>query len=82
MRAHKVDVGLRYGAHPDLVKGPRQERSERAHEHDGAVAGRCTDRHANQVLLGNVALDETVGEGVLVERQGDRGFSMVGRDIR
>ena len=82
VRADKVDVGLRDGAHTNLVKGSCQERCERAHEHDGAVTGRRTDRHADEVLLGDVALDETVGEGVLVERYGDRGLLTVGRDIR
>ena len=68
MRAHKVDVGLGDGAHTDLIERSRQERCECAHKDDRAVTSRSSDRHANEVLFRDVALDEAIGEGVLVDR--------------
>ena len=66
MRANKVDVGLGNGTHADLVIGPRQEARESTDEHHLAVTASATDADANQVLLSDEALDEAVGEGILV----------------
>ena len=64
MRASEVGVGLRDGAHADLVEGARPEGGERARERHRPVAARDPDGHARQILLGDEALDEPVRIGV------------------
>ena len=62
MRPTEVGVGLRDGAHPDLIIGPTQEASKCAYESYVPVAGGTADGNANHVLFSNEALDETVVE--------------------
>ena len=57
MAAGTVDVGLRDGAHPELVEGPGEEGGERGDEGNGPTAAPGADRHTDQVLLSDEALD-------------------------
>ena len=65
MRARKVDIGLRDGAHTDLIVGTRQEASEPANEGHRTVTSTAADSHSHHVLLRDETLDETVRAGVL-----------------
>lgn len=66
VRAHKVDLSLGDGTHPDLVEGPGEEGSKGAAEHNVPVTTGQPDSHATDVLLGNEALNVTIREGLLV----------------
>ena len=62
MWTNKIDICHGDGPHAQLVVGAREETGERADEGHGAVPGRTANRHADHVLLSNVALDEAIGK--------------------
>ena len=62
MRADALDVRLRDGGHSQLVCGTGEERSERGEERNRTCSTAQTDAHTDQVLFGDVALNETVWE--------------------
>lgn len=66
MRANKVDLCLRDGAHADLVKRAGEEGGKGTAEHDIPVPTAQPDSHTNDILLCDEALDVTLVEGVLV----------------
>ena len=63
--AAKVDVRLRDGGHADLVEGTGEEGGECRHKRDGPTPRLAADSDADEILLGNEALDESVRELVL-----------------
>ena len=76
MRTGKPQVGPADRRHPDEVVGAREEGRERGCERH--LPDRLhTDRHADHVLLGDVALDEPIGRHLL-DVLGVRGV----RDLR
>lgn len=65
VRPDEVHVRLADGAHADLIEGAREERGERGHEGDGAVAASGADGDSDEILLGDEALDVPLGERFL-----------------
>ena len=63
MRSAALDVCLRDGTHTKLVISTGEESGEGADKRNGAFAATAADTDADQVLLGNEALDEALGEG-------------------
>ena len=72
MWSHKVDLSLRDGSHSDLVKGPGEEGSESATEHDVPVPAAEANAHPTEVLLSDEALDVAIGERFLVGKREGR----------
>ena len=71
MGADKVAVGLRDGTHPNLVVGPREKAGKGSTENDVAISTSHPNADANQILLSNKALNETLWESILVsDREG------------
>ena len=62
MAATELDVEARDARHADLVECTREESRKRAAEGYVANARRDAARDAHHVLLGYVALNETLGE--------------------
>ena len=76
MGAHKVDLCLGNGSHPDLVKGTGEESRKGRHKHDVAVAATETDPDSHHILLGDEALYESLWAAVFVG-DGERGVLCV-----
>ena len=66
MGTHKVDLSLGDGSHANLIECTSEEASKRADKDDVSIPAGQSDAHANQVLLGNEALDVALWEGLLV----------------
>lgn len=66
MRAHKVDLGLRDGSHPDLIKRASEESGKSATEDDVPVPARQTDPHSRDVLLCYETLNITLIKCLLI----------------
>ena len=83
MGSNKVAVGLRDGAHSNLVVGTGEEAGEGGTDDNVAVSAGHPDADPDQILLGDEALHEAVRESVLVS-QGEGGVlcvSVQGNDI-
>ena len=63
--AAEADVGAADRRHADEVVGPREERREGRGERGPVAPHLEADRRGDHLLLGDVDLDEAVGEGVL-----------------
>lgn len=57
MRATKFHIRLGDGGHSYLIKATRQETSKSACKWYGTMSSAAANRHADQVLLSNEALD-------------------------
>lgn len=66
MGANKVDFCLGDGSHPDLVKRTREESGKGAGKEHIAAPCLHANGHSHHVLLGDEALNESVGESLLV----------------
>ena len=66
MRAHEVDLSLRNGSHPDLVKRSREESGKSAGKDHITAPCVHADGHAHHVLLGDEALNKAIWVGLLV----------------
>lgn len=64
MRAATLNIRLRYGRHPQLVRGPCEESGKSADKGHRPGPGRYPYSHADQVLLGDEALHEPARETV------------------
>ena len=65
MRATEVDVGLRDGAHADLIVSAGQEAGECTDKRHSAMAGGAADTYTNQILLSDKTLHKPIWVRIL-----------------